>query len=1192
MPARDQYSVLEQVIFPGIIMVSAVAMALTQTIPELISHRPESPGLVNDFKPNLPAPPGLMTIKSRMWDDPLYVYGEPKEATGDLGKFRDHLGRRLCPEITGTVPKEISSPKETSLGDASGEDCCQKEATDNSGGDSPGSESTRKCPEQCQKGESKKDVLAMYVLVPGGFHVTSHEQRLRTRYAVASAMASEDFLLHTPQRMHFIDVDINVDTSGLKVEADEKGNGTAAPSACKHVVSLDVENQSPEQAALQAPSLCCWRHLLRLISNYRSPQTDTPMTTVRLPMKLYRRTRPNRDSSQTGSSQKDGCNCSVPVTPNPDNPANTARRDQNVVEIWVDRDALGNDYLDALLQIHNSVFRECPDIPVAIVGPISSDDLNAGKQVNSGKRLFPEGSRFYNCRATSYHAGNDTQETTLINICKFKRDIKTEYNLDFHSTISTDRVLAEALANEMRHRRAIGRKDGKILLISEQDTAYGRQFRETLAASLGQSTGERGIIQKHYMRGLDGTTHYFPSNQDQLNGSRDAKEQYHDTFAGPSQRDYLRRLAEEMKDLDIGQITAVGIVGTDVYDKLLVLRAIRHCFPRALFFTTDLDSVFTHEEAVPYTHNMIVASHYGLSPENNGKGAAPPFRDSYQTSTYLAVQNAINCHIRCHHSESSRCKQLEVNPEDPPAKLFEIGRFRAIPILSSGDSANSTNKCQAENEQLSDGSSDSSVNKAHSIARLSWIPKWLGVLLCLYCMAYVLDVSFLKAPLQPILAYFAPHWAFARDAAALLIPLKSFSMGAALFFSAGGGFALVALMVLLTPCFGYTGSRGFVLPYIALALGAIGICLNNSSRSSFSLHFKEKLSLARGYVVYTLGGGTLLSIILAIFIIVLAIGDHVRSGGNPIIPFEGTTPWFASMIRGVIFALVVGLGYHLFRRIESIFNAGNEVSSRDSGPLDKFGRIKRKYFAFVMSWRFLSKWLLATVMALTLVSFFHYLFPESSQLLLARGQMAYHTGWIVYWLCIVANIALLVAVTMTLTVMKTTYREMLSYAKGYDWNAGHPLEDWVVVVRRLGNDTKSIGKCLIGPSVAILLTLVARHSWFDRADISASTFALAILALAIPYCFYWFSLRKVANELRMVILARIERGFAITPETGLRGQFRREMTIAMKEIQSVQDGALGPLANDWMFRAASIPFAGSSILLLWEKSIPMLVGGQ
>ena len=62
-----------------------------------------------------------------------------------------------------------------------------------------------------------------------------------------------------------------------------------------------------------------------------------------------------------------------------------------------------------------------------------------------------------------------------------------------------------------------------------------------------------------------------------------------------------------------GEIKAIGVVGTDFYDKYLVLQALRQRFPDVIFFTTDLDARFLHPDNFKWTRNLIVASNFGLS---------------------------------------------------------------------------------------------------------------------------------------------------------------------------------------------------------------------------------------------------------------------------------------------------------------------------------------------------------------------------------------------------------------------------------------------------------------------------------------------------------------------------------------------------------------------------------------------------
>jgi len=133
------------------------------------------------------------------------------------------------------------------------------------------------------------------------------------------------------------------------------------------------------------------------------------------------------------------------------------------------------------------------------------------------------------------------------------------------------------------------------------------------------------------------------------------------------------------------------VVGTDLYDKLLVLRALRRHFPQACFFTTDLEAYFSHPSEYQYTRNLLVASHFGLelNPEPDEPDAAPlqhdvpAFRDGYQTALFFTCMLALE-----HHHVKGFLEPADGNEPDPwglregnegrPFQLkplvFEIGR--------------------------------------------------------------------------------------------------------------------------------------------------------------------------------------------------------------------------------------------------------------------------------------------------------------------------------------------------------------------------------------------------------------------------------------------------------------------------------------------------------------------------------------
>ena len=88
---------------------------------------------------------------------------------------------------------------------------------------------------------------------------------------------------------------------------------------------------------------------------------------------------------------------------------------------------------------------------------------------------------------------------------------------------------------------------------------------------------------------------------------------------GQSRFDYLRRISEHLHKLDDEcrkkgldrRIKAIGILSGDVFDKLLILRALRPEFPEALFFTTDFDEAFAIKSELPFTRNLIISSSFG-----------------------------------------------------------------------------------------------------------------------------------------------------------------------------------------------------------------------------------------------------------------------------------------------------------------------------------------------------------------------------------------------------------------------------------------------------------------------------------------------------------------------------------------------------------------------------------------------------
>lgn len=301
-------------------------------------------------------------------------------------------------------------------------------------------------------------------------------------------------------------------------------------------------------------------------------------------------------------------------------------------------------------------------------------------------------------------------------------------------TIGTDDRLAEQLVEELQRRNIdliAAPQIPHIALISEWDTLYGRSLPRTFIAvakrltevAAAKKASEGGAEPKavqtlaqhlhalrderypdwvhrySYLAGLDGELPPKENGKEAGGAKGKSGEKgaggeavVEETPVGRSQLDYLRRLVEQLKREEItsdGEFKAIGVLGSDVYDKLMILQALRKDFPHALFFTTDLDSRLTHSSQLSWTRNLVVASHFGLELEPGLQTPIPPFRDSYQTALFYSVLRAVG-----YLTVSSDKARLELPDHRQFStavlpRLYEIGRQGAVdlspdPVHQSG----------------------------------------------------------------------------------------------------------------------------------------------------------------------------------------------------------------------------------------------------------------------------------------------------------------------------------------------------------------------------------------------------------------------------------------------------------------------------------------------------------------------------
>ncbi|HYP71002.1 MAG TPA: hypothetical protein VEP93_08955, partial [Variovorax sp.] len=398
-----------------------------------------------------------------------------------------------------------------------------------------------------------------------------------------------------------------------------------------------------------------------------------------------------------------------------------------VLLLWLNGDSLSDQPL-AKLRLLVAKF-EAQRLSWRVIGPGGSDGLR--DMVSELERQDIQQSvsqdykkmrlRFYSPAATApdERIFGKPRSTSLSNFL-------AQYNVQLVRTIGDDSALADALIAELKLRglRAGTRDDPQacdtknpgngaklshIGVISEWDTLYGRTLRREFRAS-PEAEGFC-VHRSNYVRGLDGA---LPAGSGDAAAAKSSpsksasspKEEgrrndgtFVEVSEGQGQFDYLRRLALRMAELDqeirrtspdgVG-LAAIGVLGSDVHDKLVVLQALQPALPNAIFFTTDLDQRFLHPRETAWARNLIVGSNFGLRLSDRFQAGLPPFRDGYQTSTFLATILAVD--------DTRRALRSEVNstPNDPldaptsqktilrwfdKPRIFEIGRTQAFDFV-------------------------------------------------------------------------------------------------------------------------------------------------------------------------------------------------------------------------------------------------------------------------------------------------------------------------------------------------------------------------------------------------------------------------------------------------------------------------------------------------------------------------------
>ncbi len=298
--------------------------------------------------------------------------------------------------------------------------------------------------------------------------------------------------------------------------------------------------------------------------------------------------------------------------------------------------------------------------------------------------------------------------------------------VDFIRTVCSDDQLMDRLVDELELRGVdLGDSESgdHVVLISELDRFYGRAMPVTFAAAIDAHQhrdlrakmtskdilsiirGQESFLEQwakthrphihhfNYLRGVD------RGSADDITETGSASLRDGETQAGkknrveqpfgPGQVDYVRRLARRIVELDRkhkqtgeGRVKAIGVLGGDVYDKILILQALRSEFSGTIFFTTDLDARLIHPDQYQWTRNLVIASSYGLRlsetlwpmmDRNVNSNSVPPFREGYQTAVFFSCLDALG-----------EIPDIGSVHENTP-QLFEVARSGAYDITFDED---------------------------------------------------------------------------------------------------------------------------------------------------------------------------------------------------------------------------------------------------------------------------------------------------------------------------------------------------------------------------------------------------------------------------------------------------------------------------------------------------------------------------
>jgi hypothetical protein len=760
--------------------------------------------------------------------------------------------------------------------------------------------------------------------------------------------------------------------------------------------------------------------------------------------------------------------------------------------------------------------------------------------------------------------------TTLFDEDKYRVEstVLKKVNIDFFRMIAHDTDLFPVLRAEL-HSRGLRRQP--LAIVSELDTLYSRQLSDNASCKSTSKVTQTGfcgtkIYSFGYLRGLDGTVSTRTQSKQSAKGKKPELSPIQpqstesiERAEGNSQFDYLRRLAANMKRTDdqlraSGEagFKAIGILGNDLYDKLLVLQAIRNEFPQVLFFTTDLDARFLHPDEFKWTRNLIVVSSYGLELSNNLQGSAPPFRDVYQTATFLATKTAIanaaidSYSVGAETLEQWRARKKEIfesghtmmflaqvsretiNQWIASPRVFEVGRTEFVDL-----SPPSQEKCPAACCPNLAG-----CTNVHPPNPFFVLPSWRSVGFGFAALLLVLALFWLGSSR-------VKRWVSTLVTTSKRYPRAAASTCAAILLLAGGAASLI------------------------YADGAAG----------------EPFRLFEGVSIWPTEIIRFVAAICA-FAFILKIQHDLHESNENL-----TKKFFPSLSRkglaGPRFRDLLGRGSSkTWRRIFAGKAAQSESTERvdaeviwiehlyQDSPVARWTRIivtSVLYFLFCC----------CVIVAFGL--------PQVP----SRGPASGWIDWLLMIFLCVPSLIVLIFSVVDATRLCGKFADYLSRPEPTTWppktrarfGAGngvnnHAIDSWIDV-RMIAEWTSVIGPHIYFPFIVIFLMIVARNALFDNWDMPWGL--LIVFAASLIYVGACVAvLRAGAEDTRQFAVKILTDELIKAKGIPEEASHADKLETILQEIRSLQEGAFAPISQQPFIRALVLPLSGASGIALIE----------